>query len=89
MRPFGKIKPIHLLGMIQPSMLREYAKCTCVRSIDTSFPCAVALQGTRMTAHTLKPKGLLDYEASCDMDKIHAAGGNVQLLQKLGQRTNS
>jgi len=57
---FAESHKFHLLGCQDLSLLSEYSNYSQIVSIDTSFPVALALEGSKLGPVSIKPKTLID-----------------------------
>lgn len=76
-------KPFHLLGLEDPRALPIYRALGRVRSIDTSFPVKVGERNEKLSITSLKPNGMIDYEAQHTDDITTRIQENCIVMKEL------
>jgi hypothetical protein len=78
----AQLKPIHLLGLRHLAFLPFYRRYdNIIRSIDTSFPIALAINNKTYKDTFDKPKELLNYKIVMDTEKLQKARENIKFIK--------
>jgi len=82
-RKAPKIKPIHLLGIRHPIAIKYYRQYPFIRSIDTSFPVQLGIEGHPFDLDAKKPFYKMNFGAELNRASSTIAGENSFRFSKL------
>jgi len=82
-RSVPKIKPIHLLGIRHPQAIKYYRQYPFIRSIDTSFPVQLGIEGHPFDLDAKKPFYKMNFGAELNRASSTIAAENCFRFAKL------
>lgn len=76
-------KPIHLLGIRHPRALRYYRQYPFIRSIDTSFPVQLGIEGRGFNLDSTKPKFRMNFKGELVRGELSLVAQNLMRFREL------